>query len=64
MDKKYKGKKIYVTSYTLQSANSRVVSERTSDKTFVVRSSATGKFVSREELKDAFRTASRKLKSA
>jgi hypothetical protein len=64
MDKKPKSKKIYVTSYTLKSANSKVVSEKTYGKGFVVRHSASGKFVTRDELKDAFKTASRKLKSA
>ena len=66
MDKKTSNKKIYVTSYTLKRANSAVVSEKTSGKsgTFVYRSTASGKFVSRDELKDAFKAASRKLKSA
>lgn len=66
MDKKPGKKKIYVTTYTLKRANNAVVSEKTSGSsgTFVYRSSSSGKFVSRDELKDAFKSASRKLKSA
>lgn len=64
MDKKTKGKKIYVTSHTLKSANNKVASDRTCGKAFVGRHSSAGKFVTRDELKDAFKTASRKLKSA
>ena len=68
MDKKPPTKKIYVTSYTLKSANYKIVSEKTirgsGSGAYASRSSLSGKFVSRDELKDAFKTASRKLKSA
>ena len=64
MDKKPKTKKFYVTKLILKTANSRVVLTTNSHKDSAFRSSVSGKFVSRDELKEAFKTASRKLKSA
>jgi hypothetical protein len=60
---KPKSKKIYVTPFTLKSANSRIMSAKRSGEGFALRHSATGRFVSRAELKAAFKTASRKLKT-
>lgn len=63
MDKKPTSKKFYVTTFTIKNAN-KILSEK-SGKTYAVhRSNSTGQFLSRDELRAAFKTASRKLKSA
>lgn len=64
MDKKPKNKKVYVTTFTLKTANNRVLLSTSTHKDSALRTSASGKFVSRDELKEAFKAASRKLKSA
>lgn len=63
MERATKSKKVYVTLFTIKSANNRVQSTKTGREP-LSRNYANGKFVSRDELKSAFKTASRKLKSA
>lgn len=63
MDKK--NNKINITTHTIKRANGKIVSEKSRKKGSVFRDSASGQFVvSRDEVKNAFKEASRKLKGA
>ncbi len=52
---KPKSTKSYVTPFALKSANNRIMSAKRLGDGFVIRHSATGRFVSRAELKAAFK---------
>ena len=68
LDKSPKSKKQYVSGSALKNANDRIVCRDKRGGTFVTSKSYervyVGKFVSRGELKDAFKVAAKRLKSA
>lgn len=63
MDKAKTTKRIHVSTYTVKAANNKVLSSKNASNA-LSRAPATGKFVSRDELKTAFKNAAQKLKSA
>lgn len=63
MDRSRNAKQLHVSAYTVQAANSKVVSSKKSSSA-LSRAPAAGKFVSRDEIKAAFKSAAQKLKNA
>jgi hypothetical protein len=64
MDKKLKPKNLYVSTFVIKTANNRVLYTKPLSAEPTHRSSLSGKFVSRDEMKSAFKTASLRLKKA
>ena len=64
MDKKPKSKSLYVSTFVIKTANNRVLYTKPLSAEPTPRSSLSGKFVSRDEMKSAFKTASLRLKKA
>lgn len=64
MDKKPKSKTPYVSTFVIKTANNRVLYSKPLSAEPTHRSSVSGKFVSRDEMKSAFITASLRLKKA
>jgi hypothetical protein len=62
MDKKPKS--VYVTTVTIKAANNKLLATKSYKDLASSRSGFIEKFVSRDELKEAFKAASRKMKSA